>query len=154
MSDTDPAVAPSKLQRPRLSDVVNAVDSIVAANSAGPRVCKYTGFKSTDKDPTWSLLNSGGFADPPTIKWGAFREGNADGRISEVAKKIMRKYYDGQKPHLIFKELVDDKTGAAKSKWDLRQATAISKMQSVTWSSQSKLFCCYYYFIIIIKLLY
>ena len=69
---------------------------------AGPKVCKYTGFKSTDEDP---LQPGSGIK----IQWQHHDpSGEPVGRESQLSTRIRRKFYKNMKATDIFNRLPTD----------------------------------------------
>jgi hypothetical protein len=72
-----------------MGDSASEVLSIVSSGEGGIKTCKFLGIKSNDTDPL-------GVA--PTAPWTRYdpTTGEASGRQSDLARKVIRKYYRGK----------------------------------------------------------
>ena len=76
------------------------------------KICKYTGFKSTDLDPVYKSPVSNDETPLSSykknaIKWSAYIDGEPSGKCSALALRVIRKYYSWMSPPRVYESFQD-----------------------------------------------
>lgn len=98
------------------------------------RVCKFTGYKSTDYDPMYKPPTahdemSLSEYQRPRIKWSAYKNGAADGNMSALSLRVMRKFYSWMSKKELAASILEP---AFKADFDKKTALAIELHQNET----------------------